>query len=94
MIETRLHYHKYLRLWYNLLIAIQIFLNKLHMNQILSAWLWQYVLTISAKLQLLTKYENQNKQIEKLCGYSDNFKFKTSLEFKIEAKPSLGSSQL
>ena len=42
-----------------------------------------HVLTISVKLQL--GYVNQNK----IVWYSDNFNFKTSLEFRIEAKTHL-----
>ena len=57
MIEKKLHYHKYLRLWFNWLIAIYNIFKQIAYESI-------HVLTISVKLQL--GYVNQNKRIEKL----------------------------
>ena len=65
------------------------------MNQILSAF--NSVKTcIDNQCQITACKQDTLIKIKewKNCGYSDNYKFKTSLEFRIEAKPKRGSSQL
>ena len=85
MIEKKLHYHKYLRLWFNWLMAIHNIFKQIAYESI-------HVLTISVKLQL--GYVNQNKRIEKTVWYSDSYSFKTSLEFRIEAKTHLSPHEV
>ena len=88
MIEKKLHYHKYLRLWFNWLMTIQNIFKQIAYESI-------HVLTISVKLQL--GYVNQNKRIEKLCGtvITSTLKHHLNSESKLNApKPTRGSSQL
>ena len=103
MIQKKLHYHKYLRLWFNWLMAIHNIFKQIAYESI-------HVLTISVKLQL--GYVHKKTTNWNIVWYSDNYKFlelamslldfspriplgtfsillKTSLEFRIEAKTHL-----